>query len=348
MAVSSSTSNFSKFARLARRGVLFVAILFLLDQGLGHLVSYFFSHTLYGESWPKENWLLSQQYDVVILGSSRAFRHYVPSIIAEKTGLSVFNAGANGQYLLYTYALEQLLLEKYRPKIILVDILPSFIVRAQNPKAEYERLLTLAPYSDNLQIRQLLSQNNPFESVKQWSWLYRYNSRLLSIVANYRNNPGDFDNGYVSVGQPRFRQVNKFDVDTMPDSTIHIDEFKMELLSQLVLKAKENNIQVIAGFSPALEPLSPRCFELLAIYKRLFRDLKVPFIVVLSEDYPEFKDPAKYMDYIHMNAEGANRFTQIFADQLVKILSENHPARSDTNSNIMVGQREAANPHYSN
>lgn len=340
MGVNSSISSFNKFLLLARKSLIFLMILFALDQGLGHLISHFFSRTLYGETWPKENWLLSQPYDLVIFGSSRAFRHYVPSIISEKTGLSVFNAGANGQYLLYTYALQQLLLEKYRPSVIVVDILPSFIVKTQNPQAEYERLLTLAPFASNPQVRNLLTQNNPFESVKQMSLLYRYNSRLLNIISNYRNTPGDFDNGYVSVGKPRFRQVNKFDVDTTPDGNIEIDEFKLDLLKKFIISAREHNIQVIAGFSPALEPLSTRCFELLSRYRELFQDLNVPFIVVLSEDYPEFRDTAKFMDYIHMNADGANLFTQIFAAQLAKIWSKTSHQKSELYSNRYLNRIE--------
>ena len=39
---------------------------------------------------------LDNQYDVLIMGSSRAHHHYVPEIISDSLGLSCYNTGKDG------------------------------------------------------------------------------------------------------------------------------------------------------------------------------------------------------------------------------------------------------------
>jgi len=118
--------------------VFFFLLLVGVDWLVGAAIEQLYRRAPHGTNWTKENWLLDDQFDVVIFGSSRAFRHYVPHVISEKTGRSVFNAGQNGQYLLYSYALEQLVLERYSPKLIVLDVLPSFIVKVKNPDEEFD------------------------------------------------------------------------------------------------------------------------------------------------------------------------------------------------------------------
>ena len=52
----------------------------------------------------------AQQYDVVILGSSRANNHFVPELF-EKQGLNTFNFGMSGSHLFEDALLLQLLLK---------------------------------------------------------------------------------------------------------------------------------------------------------------------------------------------------------------------------------------------
>ena len=317
MAVNLSIFNSNKIGRFTIKLTLFLLVLYIVDFAGGSVIGYFFNKTKYGANWPKANWIINEPFDIVILGSSRAFRHYVPKIITERTGCSVFNAGENGQYLLYAYALEQLILEKYGPKIIVLDLLPSYIIKLEDSELEFDRLDALAPYLDNKAVKELIVRDSFYQNIKQISKLYRYNSRLLNIADNIRNGPGNFDNGYVSIGIPKFRETNKFLVDLMRNP--QVDEYKLEVLNKFLLAAREKNIQVVFSFSPALEPLSVEVTDIIEKYKELASLYDIPIMLFTADVYPEYMDRDIFMDYIHMNAQGAEKFSRAFGAELPKL-----------------------------
>ena len=318
MAVNLSIFNSNKYLRFFAQLILFSIFMILVDHVGGSVLKYFYSKTLYGDNWPKGNWVTQKKFDVIIFGSSRTFRHYIPSLIEKKIDCTVFNAGENGQYLLYSYALEQLVLHRYTPRAIVLDLLPSYIIKLDNEQEEFDRLESLAPYLDEPEIRSLLIRGKLLNRIKYFSRLYRFNSRILNIADNIRNGPGNFDNGYVSIGVPKFRPTNKFLIDLM--QVPRVDSFKINILKKFISSAREKNVQVIMSFSPTLEPLSANSKKILTMYQHLFSSLDVPFIDILSADHPEFENKAFFMDYIHMNARGAEHFSELFSQQLAGVL----------------------------
>ncbi len=315
MRASSSTFN-SKSSAFVLKLLLFFALLFGVDWAAGSLIGYVHRHAPYGTNWTKENWLLNEKFDVVIFGSSRAFRHYVPSVISQEVGESVFNAGQNGQYLLYSFALEQLLLDKYAPKIIVLDILPSFVVRVSNPDEEFERLSSLSPYFYNRQVRQLLTRGDMFEYLKYTSKMYRYNSKILSILDNFRAHPSQADNGYEVMGDFTFHDRNPFIVDVLDE--VEIDSFKVNIVKKFIISAREKNVNVFVSFSPVSQPLSRKTLQIISFYNELFAEMNVPFLNFATPDY-ENKD--FFLDLIHLDGIGAELFSRDFGQALARLSS---------------------------
>ncbi len=301
----------------------FLLILAAVDFGLGSAIGYFFKRTLYGENWSKENWLLSRPHDVVILGSSRAFRSYIPSIMQDTLQLSVFNAGANGQYLLYAYALEQMVLETCKPRLILLDLLPNYVTQSEPLDQELGRMSALAPYADYPQVRKLLTRGKPGEELKLCSRLYRYNSRLLSIADNYFKDAAGMDNGFVFIGQTRFRDTNHFPDDLDANPRVPYDPYRIGILREFVRSARDAGVAVVFCYSPAVTPTSAKIRQILDFYRALADELQVPFIEMTSESYPEFQERALFSDVIHMNETGARQYTALFVRELRRVLEEN-------------------------
>ncbi|MBN1559562.1 hypothetical protein JW998_04890 [candidate division KSB1 bacterium] len=292
---------------------LFLLLLLTLDYAVGSVVEGMYKRSPWGPNWTKENWLLDQQPDFIVFGSSRSLRHYVPSIIAEELELSIFNAGQNGQYLLYSYALEQLVLEHYTPKVIVLDILPSFIIKLENPREEFERLSALSPFIYNSAVRQLLTRQEFFEGLKYQSKMFRFNSRILSIMDNFFARRITVDNGYEIVGDLRYHDRNPFIVDVL--KTIEIDSFKLNLFRQFFSTAQEKGVAAFAVFSPVSEPVSAPVQQTLAIYRTLFRELNVPFLDFSADIYA--KD--LFSDLIHLDGEGAAVFSREFARRFAQL-----------------------------
>lgn len=297
--------------------LLFFLLLTAMDWLVGTGIEQVHRHAPYGTNWTKENWLLNERFDVVIFGSSRAFRHYVPSVISAQVGESVFNAGQNGQYLFYSYALEQLLLEKYTPRTIVLDVLPSFVTKVKNPEEEFERLSSLAPYASNKKVKALLTRGNFFEQLKYTSKMFRYNSRLLSILDNLRDSGAKADNGYEVMGDFSFHDRNPFIVDVL--DSVEIDSFKLDIVKKFITSARSKNINVIVSFSPVSQPLSEKTLSIISFYEQLFADMGVPF---LNFARTEYQDKDIFLDLIHMDGVGAERFSREFGHTLAHMNSD--------------------------
>jgi hypothetical protein len=321
MRVNLSIFSSKKSAPFLIKSVAFLLLLILADWGIGSAIGFLYRKAPYGANWTKENWLLNKKYDVVILGSSRALRHYVPGVIAEETGLSVFNAGQNGQYMLYSYGLEQLLLSHYAPKLIVLDVLPSFIIKTDNPNEEFERLSTLSPFIENDSVRGLLTRGNVFENLKYASHMYRYNSKILSILENFRSPVDNVDNGYEVMGDMKYHDRNPFIVDRL--NTVEIDSFKLEILQKFITSAHAQNVNVIASFSPVCEPVSKRAADILQFYSSLFSELNTPFLNFTTTDYDHYMNLELFIDNIHMDGIGAEQFSTEFGKRLSTMRNDN-------------------------
>lgn len=319
MKANLSISNSKSAKPFLLKLCLFMLLLVAADFVVGSVLQYLHKRVPYGVNWTQTNWLLSEPRDVVILGSSRAFRHYVPEAISKKLDTRVFNAGQNGQYLLYSFAVEQLLLDQYTPKVIVLDLLPSFIVKMDNPQEEFDRLETLSPYYHHPAVRKLLTRDRFYEKVKYASKVYRYNSKIFTILANMRSESNHYDNGFEPVGKVRFHKKNPFIVDQMPH--MEFDPYKLNILDQFVTSAQKKGVKVVFAFSPVSQPLSENCQTVITHVQKIADSHHIPFINFAEPEFADFMNPDYFMDYIHMDEPGARLFSESFADQLQPIYS---------------------------
>jgi len=88
---------------------------------------------------------IASQAEVVILGHSRARHDYDTTILRERLGTTVFNAGKNGQGLWYSRGIADLLARTYGPRILIIDIDPQAIV--YHPR-DHAAISFLAPHMD--------------------------------------------------------------------------------------------------------------------------------------------------------------------------------------------------------
>ena len=293
--------------------LIFLFLLFAGDRLVGALLHKVYTLVPHGVNWTKVNWLNSQQFDIVILGSSRTLRHYVPQVISSELKKSVFNAGQNGQYLLYAYALEQLLLDNYTPEIIVLDVLPSYITQLDNSEQEYERLEELSPFVANKEVKRLITQDKFFYKVKYFSNMYQFNSKILSMLDNIFSPAGENDNGFEKVGNVKFHDRNPFIVDTMEE--IKLDSMKIQILESFILKAKERGVQIVFAVSPVSQKLSEKAASLFRFYKNMAEKNNIPYFDFSTHSSTSgVKD--NFMDIIHMNERGARMYSHVFANQL--------------------------------
>ena len=82
-----------------------LVLVVLGDWAVGSWLRHAFAHTSHDEIGRLNYISDSVTADIVVLGSSRALHHYVPSIITDSTGLSCYNCGFENEGIVFHYAL---------------------------------------------------------------------------------------------------------------------------------------------------------------------------------------------------------------------------------------------------
>ncbi len=324
MADNSSISNSKSWRRLACKLTAMALLVALADFGAGALLSHFHGRTVEGDFGGRINAALNQQADILVLGSSRAKHHYIPSIIEQESGLSAFNAGFDAQTLLCHYGMEQLSLDAHVPKVILLEI-GAEDLKAVNLRGAYDKLSVLLPYywRGNAEFRALLLGRSPYESIKLWSRTYPFNSQLLPIL-KYTLSPesegGSRTGGYVPYHGSELEKIvaiKKSKAKKNASAPIQEEAPAPELLAILekfVQSARARGVRTVVVHSPLwMEPglEDPAQQQMLRRLEEETRRLGASFLDVSLERYPELRNPAFFKDTIHLNDTGARVFSAI-------------------------------------
>ncbi|MBK8663804.1 MAG: hypothetical protein IPN18_19195 [Ignavibacteriales bacterium] len=70
--------------------------------------------------------MYEQKSEILILGSSRAQSHFDPLAITKVTGLSCYNAGMVSQGYDYTEIITSVMLKRYSPEFVVIEVTPTF------------------------------------------------------------------------------------------------------------------------------------------------------------------------------------------------------------------------------
>jgi len=311
MPPSSSTSSSSEFAKLGRRGLVLLALVVLLDQGLGRLAQVLYDRTRDGDTGETINALLERPHDIVIFGSSRAESHYIPSILRDATGASVYNAGFKGSNIVYDYGLEQLLLDHYVPKLIIYDF-SSFSVQ-RSTADPYEKLYPLYPFWRNAHVWSLISEGGLRARIPFLSRLYPYSSKIHSLlIFNLIGHRADAEDGYNG------------NTAVMPDGPVgplrvareDYDPRLTSYLAEFVEAAHRSGAALVFVESPRRArgsfPLPDGIAALLGKYG-------FPVIDFDDARFPESTDHRFFRDPSHLNDRGAKIFSRAVGEQVATL-----------------------------
>lgn len=178
---------------------------------------------------------------VLIFGSSRAMRHYVPTVLEDSLGVSVYNAGAEGNGIILAYMQLQTLLQHHKPKMIIYDVYPPFDL-AEGDNSKYlgrQRYF----YGETPQVDSVFWRISPAERVKMLSNMYRYNSDLLQLVADNLSPKHADVKGY----RP---QQGTTDFIIEKDADFKLDSLKLDYFNRFIDLCRANNIDLRLFFSP--------------------------------------------------------------------------------------------------
>jgi hypothetical protein len=300
--------------------LLFLGIIIFVDLLIGQIFSFLLEKQKDGRFYKIQYSLKYTNDDIIIIGSSRAEFNYNPAVFSELLGMSCWNAGRGGQGLVYFLAIEQEILKRFAPKVIIMNIDPRFL----EGQLDYDKSSILRPFAKEYpDIFNLLSQKEFNERFKLNSNLYAYNSVMFYFIRPFfvKNKDGKTsDKGW----KPRTGVISNSLAakKNVPNSNQvgNLNQEKINILNKMIDMANKNNCMIVFSISP---DYLQREFETATILhiKELSKDLNIR-ITDFSQDTSLVGKQKYFFDLEHLNANGASKFSESVAEIILKDLAK--------------------------
>ncbi len=296
--------------------VLIGSVIFfvLLDFCGGQIIGYFYNHAKSGYI-AKDNYVSRMaKEDIIVFGSSRAFHHYIPQVIADETGLSVFNAGRQGQGIIYAYGKYLSMRKHHIPKVVLLDFFYEYDLLQKGNNSDYLQLLK--PYAqESEELSTYFREVDKMMSVKMKSQLYVYNSRVFNVVKDYLQK----ENQASSIFKDRGFEA-KYGSHVVGEKVplileTPIDSLKIQVLHQFAQTVSQDGGRFILVFSPIYHDLSR--FS----YNKIINELAVKYEFWNEAENSEFT-AQDFFDEGHLNMSGAVKFSKQVASRLNELMEK--------------------------
>ena len=289
--------------------LFFIILVVAFDYVCGSLSSYMISHSKGGST--QNNYYIANKMesDVIIMGSSRATHHYVPSVIEDLTGFTCYNCGEEGNGSILAYGRFKMATDRYTPKIIIYEVTPEYDYFKDIDNSKY--LKYLKPYYSNSHVRLLIEKfGNDFDNIKLLSKMYQNNGLFLT---EFIDNIIARDNNYGY--SPLMGKMNLKSNLNRDRIVRDIDESKTELIERLISECKDKGVNLFFFISPRYNTIADEDYFNHAI--SIAENNDIPLY-----DFRGVTDiagnPKFFNDPLHMNNDGAMYYTQHYVSQVLK------------------------------
>ena len=259
--------------------------------------------------------------DVLVFGSSRAIRHYSPSILSNSLNLKCYNVGRDGEFMPYYTAVQDVILRKNKPKVIILD---ANVWEFAPNNEKYEKLSILLPYvPQHPELKKYVKEISQWESLKLNSLTYLFNSTLFISLHDFMlpNSIVKDDNGYMPLertltkGEFEDWKARKLIYDQKrTKSKIQIDQKAVSYYRQFLDKARNLGIKTFVIISPTVLQ-EPNTKE-----KQLIESIAKEYSNVTFLDYSNNKKfnnkYEKFADVFHLNKAGSSEFTKDLVNKI--------------------------------
>ena len=112
----------SDIIKFLKNILLFVILVAICDQLLGYALDSLYFSLKKGQYAQTTYSIDSTKQEVMIFGSSRALHHYASTLLSKELNKTVYNAGRDGQFIPYYCALQDAVLKRKKPEVIILDV----------------------------------------------------------------------------------------------------------------------------------------------------------------------------------------------------------------------------------
>ncbi|MBQ4802007.1 hypothetical protein J8L88_04010 [Aquimarina sp. MMG015] len=292
--------------------IKFVIIILIVDVLLGIVSNQIFFLQETGKYARANHTIYETEAEVLIFGSSHAHRHYVPEVLEKQLHTTAYNAGAEGQQLLYHLAMQEMLLKRSTPDLFILNIDEDFLYSSD---IAYDRLNDLHPYYSEFkdELRPIFRLNSKFIDVEMFFKSYLLNSTIIHILRYYVSPQLDYKGYRPLHGITRNNQI-KNDLNNIDDQSKEIDENFVFALKEFIDNSKSNKVDLVFVISPALRKIRSNNKSLALINK--IADKEEIRVLDFSEDKNFNNQLDLFHDPSHLNDKGARYFTKLVSERI--------------------------------
>ena len=289
--------------------ILFLFIVFILDFTIGGVLRHYYFTQVSGRQYRATYAIDKTTDEVVVFGSSRAYHHYVPSIIEDSLHKTCYNTGSPGQFLLYNYATLLAILKRYSPKLIILDVSANDFSMNQE---SYDRLSFLLPYyKDHAEIRPIVDLKSSLEKYKLLSSIYAFNSSFLMIAGG---NSSYFKKKSVDLkGYKPLDNIWTQSLETRDFGPYQLDSVKVATFKSFIKDCQHAGTQLFVVCSPSYIKYLQRDNSI-SLIEQIAKEYNTPFMD-FTNDSTFINHKYLFDDPGHLNAKGAQLFTSILMNK---------------------------------
>lgn len=287
----------------------FFFIVGIIDISVGGLGNYLQHHAKGGEFRMFDDLVLKDKHDIIVLGSSRAHCHYDTPLMSKLMDRDVYNAGYDGNGVVLSVGIMDMILERYKPQMLLFDVEPAFDIVVYEADNNHKRYLhRLKPYYNQSGIDRIFKDVSLEEWLKVHVGMIRYNTVIVPLLIDNLVYRGKEEKGYnPAIGQMAVdRKIDN-------DSQIRIDSFKLHYVQELIEISKRHDVPLLMVASPKY---GEKNSEALNPIKIICAENGIPFIdYYANADFVTHKELFK--EPMHLNNKGAEVFTQQIVTDII-------------------------------
>ncbi len=291
--------------------IKFVVFILAIDFLLGTFAKHIFFSQETGKYARATHAIQETEADVLIFGSSHAHRHYIPNLFEELLQKTCYNAGAEGQQLLYHTVLQQMILKRTQPELIILNIDKDFLFTSQEA---YDRLGDLHPYYEEHreELKPILGLKSKLVDVKLFFKSYQTNSTIVHAIRYYLSPQVDYKGYRPLQGEANPDQKLQDDIKILSNE---IDPNFESALYRFIETARNKDVKLVFVTSPKLYRVDTSNNASFNRIKEIAKEKNVMFIDFFNAEeflkqYELFHDPS------HLNHNGAKKFNTLIIDQI--------------------------------
>lgn len=286
---------------------LFFTIIAIIDVLSGKFFAYLVEHTKGGKTWRNNYICNGVKEDVLIFGSSRALSHYNSVTISDSLNMSCYNCGQEGCGIIVNEPRYQLILQRYKPKVLIYDITPGFDLLVKEDNHKYLRWLKA--YYDRTGIPEVFEYVDDTEKYKMLSQMYRYNSNCIQILFDFSHPSITVDlNGFIPI-DTKFDATKIKKIPFVPVIPV-VDSLKISYIKKMIEESTATSI--IFVMSPWWNCIDTIRYQSI---RDICKEREIPFID-FSNRLKYLHNNAYFTDGDHLNARGADEFTKDLIKEL--------------------------------